>query len=687
MGDLATHVYYADQISDMIAALLLRLKPPPSSPVPNPVATIEDPEAAASAVATSANITEDPSTDGFFSFDTAKITALKAIKTILIVATQKNISGAVSLGRNRVSLRVWEGTQWLLRDPDGRVRKAYVGALLTWLSREITKADLRVFEEKASHSAHKPLTRNGGDDSTTSLTKRAVSNASKPLKPSKTTFMQLLHLAIYENALQYVDSEADIVLLHVLMVVLVENLGINAVKYGLPMIFRLQEDIQEVETMAKVRMGSLCHGYFSALVEKFNLESSSVAREIHSEIIRRQGKGFWVNMIRLPPVRLDQIDQPGTINTTPALPIEKLESESLLPFDNREGLVELIAIAYSEHMSSPSASPPTSPVRVSNQPILDSHPTSEHQLPPKIKEEMLSEWSKESVAAGAQESSRSDSITGSRGGTGSGRQHRNFLTVNGNLNNDGANSGTHSPKSQTHHHQHHSRPPSQTYGLIGGVGTALKSSHGKAESPLATSDSSQNSVTRVDQLKRVLSGQAPPSRGYNATHSDTSSDSMVSYDGGTSDYSADNRGITNNDISTPQRISTDIPRSKSRERIGGSSDHLSPLSSNPVALRQDNIAPAVQEEVDSADLVPPVPPIPPSLSQDRVAVVGTAAQDFAAESLHNGSGSKSKGRQNYRESEWADEPAPALDLQALLDGIGTDGEAIGSNGNMGTPPY
>ena len=136
------------------------------------------------------------------------------------------------------------------------------------------------------------------------------------------------------------------------------------------MIFRLQEDIQDAETMAKVRMGSLCHGYFWALSEKFEFESYGIGMEIHNEIARRRKKGFWVEMVQLPPVPLDQIGNPGTITTPHGLPMDEIESESLQPFDDRSAMVELISIAYSEGMGSPPSSPPTSPGRTMTCPHL-----------------------------------------------------------------------------------------------------------------------------------------------------------------------------------------------------------------------------------------------------------------------------------------------------------------------------
>jgi hypothetical protein len=701
VGDLATHVYYADQIADMISAILLRLKPSPLSAIATPAAAIEDPENTTNVLLASANIVEDPNTDGFFSFDTAKITALSAIKAILHVATPKKISGAASLGRNRVGLRVWEGTQWLLRDPDGRVRKAYVDALITWLEREMTKTDLRVFENKITQSSQKPLTRTAGEDSAVSLSKRAVSNASnreKPPKPSKTTFLQLLHLAVYENALQYIDSEPDLLLLHLLLVDLVQKLGVNAVKSGLPMIFRLQEDIQDAETMAKVRMGSLCHGYFWALSEKFDFESSAIGMEIYNEIARRRRKGFWVEMVQLPAIRLDQIGIPGTITPQQGLPMDEIESESLKPFDDRSAIVELISIAYSEHMGSTTHSPPTSPGRHMSGPIPSGGSndpiSSEHRLPQRIKDEMLSEWSRESVIAGALESSKTVSLSGSRAGTGSGKQPRNFLAVNDNDKNGGTHSSTQSPHSATHHHQH-SHPQRTAYGLVGGLGAIQKfpKSPGQGGSPLATSDSSRNSVTRVDQLKRVLSGQAPPSRGLGIVHSDASSESMVSYEGPPSELSYDNRGALNTD--SPRRLSTEPSRSKSRDRATGLGEHLSPLTSNPIVPRQENDDPAAAEDDEAEDTIPPVPPLPTSLplpgglpsedTQDRA-----PSQSGDEDALSNGRqldrGLKSRGEQSYRGSEWGGAAPPVLDLEALLNGIGTEENKKG-NAGMDTPPY
>jgi len=685
MGDLATHVYYADQISDMVTAILLRLKPSPLSSIPNTAAAIANPDATTAALASGTEITEDLNTDGFFSFDTAKIKALEAIKNILLVASHNTMTGAGSLGRHRVPVKVWEGTQWLLRDSNGSVRKAYVDALLTWLDREVTKSDLRIVEEKP-----KGLSRTNRDESSTNLAKRAVSNSSqkeKLPKTSQTTFLQLLHLAVYENALQYLDSEADIVLLHLLLSELVDNLGVNAVKCGLPMIFRLQEDILEAETpTAKIRMGSLCHGYFWTLSEKFAFEGSPIGRAIQNEVVRRQKKMFWIEKIRLPPLNLDHIGTPGRTTPQQPLPIHELESESLRPFDGRFQMVKLISLSYAQSIASPPSSPPASPNRSFSHPFSNSDPPSiiDNTMPEKIKDQMMSEWSKEAVIASAQEGSKTVSINGSRSGT-TGTGHLNFLAVNGNFKNGDTGSGTQSP-------QHAPRNVSASaYGLIGGMGALQKLRKGSGQSPSPASESSRNSVTRVDQLKRVLSGQQnslPGTRG-GVAHSDASSESMVSYDFTASEVSYNPSAQQQNIPPMEQSVSLRDPsvertRSKSRDRLPN--DISRSLNSHPAnKIELSNI---LAEERECEDDVPPVPPLPLSMTGD------SAVHDYGGngkgEEYRKGRSLKSRGGTAVgKGTSWGIGNGTVKDLQDLLKEIEVGGGGSGDEGKLGggKPPY
>lgn len=686
IGDLATHIYYADQINDMISAILLRLKPPTTSSIPSAVAAIEDPEGATNIISASGNITEDPNTDGFFSFDTAKVTALNAIKSIIVVANSRSKnSGASSLARKRVGLKVWEGTQWLLRDLDGRVRKAYVDTLLTWLDKEMARSDLKAFEEKQSHRPQRAPSRTAGEESGINLAKRAASNASRPDRsgrPAGTSFLELLHLAVYESAVQYAEFESDTCLLHLLLTTLVDKLGVNAVTSGLPMVFRLQEDIQEVETMAKVRLGSLCHGYFWAITEKFDLESSGIAVEIQSEIMRRRSKGFWVDMVRVPPVPLDHVGLPGEAVNQAQLPYDLVESESLRPFDNRETMVDLISIAYTESMMSPPSSPPTSPGRGFSYSVgpgktaekVESLP----QIPPSAREAMLADWSREMVLQRAQESSKTASLNGSKAGTNI-TASRTFLAVNGA--NNGLSSGTQSPHSQNNG-QRRSRPPSLAYGLVGtGMNRARKQSP-QDHSPVAHSESSRNSVARVDHLKRVLAGQEPAA-GQPDSHSDASSDSMVSYDGAPSEMSYDTRGVNVTELNRKASIGTGRASSRDRQT---SSEFSRALTSHPAGVLSD-----VDEVPNGDEDVPPVPPLPPIINLSSSATLpasrSTNHVDFAA----SGSTSRTVSRRgkNYAGSTWSTDTgaAGAGDLESMLKGIDTKGMNGSGLGNVSRPPY
>lgn len=610
IGDLATHIYYADQVTVMIKAILVRLKPVPLSTVPTTSAAIEDPEAATNAITASGNLSEDQNTDGFFSFDTAKIIALNSVKQILLVANHRSkMSGGASLGRNRVNVSVWEGTQWLICDSDPRVRRAYADALLTWLNLEPVRADLKIFDKAVLAKGAK-----GREESFMSQ-KRIASNASHKEK-SPSTFLLLLHLAIYETALQFVVSEPDLVMLHVLLTNLVAKLGINAVHSGLPMIFRLQEDIQEVdEPISKFRIGALCHGYFWALSKQYDFLNTAIGHEIQNEINRRNRKGLWMKQITVPPPTLAQV--PAFSTAKPKLSMEEIESESLKPFDDRIQIVDCIAESYTESVASPPTSPPVSPGRTL--PVFGGSPlpaSNAPEIPIKMREDMLSEWARESAIAAAQESGKSSSPPASRSETQT--MSRNFLTTistpNGNR-----NGNTPSPQPRN------GRSPSQTYGLTGIQKLRKSSMH--ESSPTRGSISSHNGTARVDQLKKALgsnTGGVPVSRGRMTTpHSDASSESMVSYN-----FTASEMSFGHDPPNTARASNTYSAHERSRSRDRGDG-----TTGGAITIDQ------YLDEIDGADhqYIPPVPPLPSTFSctssnpsQNPLGTAGGGGENFGS---------------------------------------------------------
>ncbi|KAK9776379.1 hypothetical protein SCAR479_06991 [Seiridium cardinale] len=671
IGDLATHVYYADQISDMISAILLRLKPHPSTSTTSPPTEGGENQSAPETSAGSL-VDDQQQLDSFFAFDLAKTAALKAIKAILLVANPKTkMSGNVSLTRNKVPVQVWEGTHWLLRDPNGHVRKAYADAVITWLDRETTRADLIARDES------KPAKAGNRDVPPPNFARRAVSNAStreKPAKVPRSHFLQLLHLSIYDNALQYVEYETDIALCHVLLTKLVNKLGVNVIRYGLPMVFRLQEDIQEAETpLAKVRLGALCHGYFWALIEKFDLDSSIVGQAVQNEIVRRRSKQFWVEGIQVPPPLLELIGTPGAHRPQPRMPVDEVESEALLPFDDRFTMVDCICKEYQHDQISPPTSPSASPGRTFAHPILSSSlstiPPAEKggELPIKFREDMLMEWTKEAAVIALAEGSKSASLNGSKTNTTMTRNNR--LTVNG-----PANGHSHSGMGSPVNSHHNLRPASHA----GGLGVAgLRKSSVQSRVSARSSSSRGVGVASVDQLKSVLTGDGPRPTTLHTVRDDSSSESLASYDYSPSELSFNpNGGDAANQQPEPGLARS---RSKSRERKA-SGDSGGPLTSHPT-----------DDEYESEDDVPPVPPIPSSVAGNAAVPAGghrpmsaISTKDHAFKTPKRSI--RSRGGESTGSNAFTEAGSPTLDLQSLLKGIDSKSRQY-TLGNLTKPPY
>lgn len=497
IANLATHIYYGDQISDILTAILLRLKPSPASGLATATAAIERPAAAAQAISDSANMKEDPTRSEFFSFGTARVTALNAVKEVLVIANKRGATvGAGAVGRNKVGVRVWEGTQWLLRDEDRRVRRAYVDALLTWMHLELNKKDLRIMEDKPRSKKNKPL----GEEELKKRTSiaRAASNASRGSRaqPLKTTFLQLLHLAVYDNVLEAPENDSDILLMNLLLTSLVERLGVNALKSGLPVLVRLQEDINTVlkTPKAKVNVGSLVHGYYLCLSKIFEFETTMPGYEIQSEVSRRQRAGLWMERLQFPSLALEHLIV-SSVPQSALLPERTVRQGSLKRFDNVAAMVNQISIAYSNSISSAPSSPPQSPARGAISPIASPMglrgPIEE--LPPAFREMLLSRWTKEAcIASIEKDSARTVSPHGSRSGT-THSNNNGLLAANG--------------------HARDASPAAAVLegqkGLCGtpvGIQTSkLRRASAQGSGPhTPVSDAENIETLRVDDLKRVL---------------------------------------------------------------------------------------------------------------------------------------------------------------------------------------
>ncbi|CAG8895826.1 unnamed protein product [Penicillium nalgiovense] len=592
IGDLATHIYYGDQVADMIQAILRRFKPTihHDSSAPSTLATVHESGVTHEGSTNSGSETngEKASTETF-SHAPAKLTALRAVKAILVVANSKTpatMSGAES--RNPVAIHVWEGTQVLLRDVDRDVRYAYTDAFLLWLQIETNGSDLKVRLDSPKYIKTTPKRDSEQIDRSTRRGTSAPGNQrDKVALVVPSNFLRLLHLAIYDAALEAAAEDAEILLLHLLLANLVENLGVNAAQFGLPMVLKLQDDLFTSTDLssfaARVNVGSLIHGYLLALSENFDMQSSPAGLEISNEIQQRQGKGYWLSKIRLPPVDLyaivfDSVERSDNDSTSPP---------PLTPFCNVDGLVNMIEEHYRNSTSSPPQSPSTSsPAGGFKFPVLG-HSTAavksqaEGGLPAVVKEQMLSPWSRETcLAAVDKESTVTSSINGSR--------------ATPNARNNQTNGVTNGSPAGSQYHRRMSIPE-----ITG------SSPHG----------SSRGSPVRVNELRRVLSvtndshaRRLSPLRGRldasNVSISSSGSESMMSGNFSVSEIDGDATSIRPETQQTPNEDGTETPRASAAAFV---------LSGDKAPTYESPNAPS-ENRVDSNAEIPPVPPIPVGLS-------------------------------------------------------------------------
>lgn len=686
IGDVATHVYYADQISDMIVAIFARLRSVRSpSAVSIPQGERADVNEGAPDTSVQDLAESQSSIDNYFSYSKGRVSALRVIKNILLVANPKlKMSGHMNLSRNRVPVQVWEGTYWLLRDPDGEVRKAYVDALTTWLDRETTPADLMAKDDTQPRSSLKQTR----DASSPVSTRRAVSVASNRdalSRKRRSQFLAHLHLAIYDNAIQFVDFESDLVVLHVLLTKLVFHLGVNVVRFGIPMIYRLQEDILEMENpIHKMRIASLCHGYFWALTEKFDFETSSVGRTIHSEIIRRRDQKFWVEGINVPLPLLNSVGMPGQTGSQPTLDTVSLETGELIPFDDRSSMVECIATCYEQSARSPPASPAASPSRILGNSLMGSALTSspsvsqDPEFPGAFREQMHAEWSRETAVAALAAEGKAESLNGSKTGTST---TRNRLTINTlGVNGNGQVASPYgSPRNL--------RPQSARYPgdqeRHRSASKLRKTSVRSGVTP-STNESSRGRIASVDQLKMVLSGDlsAKSIGPLSPDDDDDSDESVLSFE-----YSPSEASFN------PPNSQADQPKAGSTVGRSGSLSRRGPLSLNPTYRRSMNL------DGDGEDKdVPPVPPLPNAASVTTAVGHGeeNVGQDQASKGVirkpSSSKGGSVRSKRNHvtiaahPPQSHQETSGSSMNLQELL--LGIDSRSVeGSLGNVTKPPY
>lgn len=585
IGNLATHIYYGDQVADLVKAILSRFKPSGSY----------DNQAMSSGQDAAPN--SEMNMNGFF-LASAKVAGLKAIKNILIVANLRRPMSAGGVeSRDHIGIHIWEGTQWLLRAPERDVRFAYADAFLSYLKLETSKHDLRLKDEHEKRSMPKREPQENGEVTGKRAASSTVGPGEKAALVSQSNFLRLLHLTIYDHALECATDESEISLLHLLLASLIENLGVNAVRFGLPMTLKLQDDMNTVgahhQLATKVNIGSLSYGYLWGLSEKFGLEGFKVGGDIRNEIGRRKRHGLWLQKICLPPLSLDNIVS-GNESFTNGDGGE--DASQLSPFQSAGDLVDQIEDVYNSSAKSPAQSPPSSPGRGLSIPV-PAHATVDPQksLPADVKDQMLAPWSREvCLAAVEQENAKAMSLSGSRVGT---MAIRGQNQVNGERTPSIANS-----------------PIAAHQGDATGMGESGPQQLRRVSVPelsFTPAGSSRGSPVRVNELRRVLSvnenrpRRLSPLRGRldasNNSIASSSSESVVSGAFSVSDAGEDGppsrRQSTRGGQISLNDDGMDTPRASTAVLPGNA-----PQPEQPQSPRKN------------VDGIPPVPPIPPSLS-------------------------------------------------------------------------
>lgn len=686
IGNLATHIYYGDQVADLVKAILSRFKPS---------ATYENSTSQQSAGQTDSPAAPNSETNmNSFSLVSAKVAGLKAIKNILVVANSRRPIGAAGAEtRDHIGIHVWEGTLWLLRTSERDVRYAYADAFSSYLKLETNKSDLRLKDEAEKRST---MPKRDLPENAENVGKRTASSTvgqgDKATLVSQTNFLRLFHLNVYDIALECAAEESEISLLHLLLANLIQNLGVNAVRFGFPMILKLQDDVNTVGShhplATKVNIGSLSYGYLWALSEKFGLEASKVGSEIRNEIERRKKHGVWLEKICVPPLPLYNIvsgNEASANGDSPGNPSQ------LRPFQSSvEDLVDQVEEAYNLSAKSPVQSPPSSPCRGLSIPVLGREATTAHlqkSLPADVKEQMLSSWSREScLAAVEHESARAMSINGSRVGT---IPIRGQTHVNGEKSPSIANS-----------------PISAHQGDAAGVATGaaepaqIRNGSVPELSFTPAGSSSRGSPVRVNELRRVLSvnndsrsRRLSPLRGRldpsSSSVASSSSESVVSGAFSESDAGEDGTSLRRQSTRGGQVAlnddGMDTPRASTAVLPGNDSHGSQPEQSQP----------ARKGDVDG---IPPVPPIPPALSvpgsfpndSQRSLTSGdrpSSAPGGKKKSLANGkTGTPTAARDNNAMDKRKSRSVTGLAFEAGIDDPSLISGVLGSYGNGDRPP-
>ncbi|CAN6607772.1 hypothetical protein TRVA0_003S03510 [Trichomonascus vanleenenianus] len=287
---ITTHIYYADQISDMVTELLSRCHTSTNGFSSRAISYVN--LAHASDGSPNGRRYPDANVQG----DILK-SDLENVKEV-IDATYTRQSG---LEPTKVPFSAWEGTQGLLNHENPDVRLAYVSALVSYLKRSISENDRNL-------------------------------KIHKTFNVTRSTFGRLV-LKAYLKAADPMCTTGDYILLAHLFTEIVQNMGINGIVRILPFSLMLQDlgtsiehdSSQEYSTEQGTAVSSLFILILSALANQ--LDSPELQDEADRLAEDRKTYGFWYKVFDYPlekDIAADYHSKKNVVVQTPDIERAKL---------------------------------------------------------------------------------------------------------------------------------------------------------------------------------------------------------------------------------------------------------------------------------------------------------------------------------------------------------------------------
>ncbi|KAK9471788.1 uncharacterized protein V1510DRAFT_396232 [Dipodascopsis tothii] len=265
IGDLATHIYYSNQITDMVSEIILRLESYIAPAFADAKTGIKN-NLTSLAVDAASLYEHDPRPDAAENSYVLSL-AFNIIKEVLTVANSTH----TGVDRNTVPAQVWFGTECVVFDSRA-ARSAYLDALFTFFCVEVADPARDSFTLPAQE-------------------KLAAAGS----------FVARVHAALYDFIVGDAATDGDLVAINFVLNIMAAKLGLGALLHGVPMAMKLQTLLRDgaVDLRHRAAVDSLCLLYLDAFAGQLELRRLKAATA--TEIAARKAHGAWApSVVELP---------------------------------------------------------------------------------------------------------------------------------------------------------------------------------------------------------------------------------------------------------------------------------------------------------------------------------------------------------------------------------------------------